>query len=42
MLVDRQADVLAMVDGEQSLLPFHFAANWGESLNVIVLATALS
>jgi hypothetical protein len=35
VLVNRQADVLAMVDGEQGLLPYHFAANWGASLDVI-------
>jgi hypothetical protein len=35
LLVNRQADVLAVVDGEQGLLPFHFAANWGASLDVI-------
>ena len=35
VLVARQADVLALVDGEQGLLPFHFAANWGASLNVV-------
>jgi hypothetical protein len=35
VLVALHADVLAMVDGEQGLLPFHFAANWGASLDVI-------
>jgi hypothetical protein len=35
VLVNRQADVLAMVDGEQGLLPCHLAANCGASLDVI-------
>jgi hypothetical protein len=35
MLVKRHADAVATVDGEQGLLPFHFAANWGASLDVI-------
>jgi Ankyrin repeats (3 copies)/Ankyrin repeat len=35
VLVNRDADSLAAVDGEEGLLPFHFAANWGASLDVI-------
>jgi ankyrin repeat protein len=35
VLVNRHADALAMVDGEQGLLPFHIAANWSASLDVI-------
>jgi hypothetical protein len=29
------ADALAVVDGDEGLLPVHFAANWGASLDVI-------
>jgi hypothetical protein len=35
VLVDRQPEVLAVVDGEHGLLPFHFAAIWDASLDVI-------
>lgn len=35
VLVDRQADVLAVADGEQCFLPTRFAANCGASLRVI-------
>jgi Ankyrin repeats (3 copies) len=35
VLVHRHADVLVVGDVEQGLLPFHFAANWGASLDVI-------
>jgi hypothetical protein len=35
VLVDRQVDALAMVDGGQGLLPFHFAPKWRASLDVI-------
>jgi Ankyrin repeats (3 copies) len=34
-LVNHQADALAAVDGEQGLYPFHFAAMWSASLDVI-------
>jgi hypothetical protein len=35
VLVRCQSETVAMVDGREGLLPFHFAANWGASLNVI-------
>jgi hypothetical protein len=35
LLVSRHAEALATVDGDEGLLPFHFAANWGASLDVI-------
>jgi hypothetical protein len=35
VLINRHADAMSAVDGEQGLLPFHFAANWGASLDVI-------
>jgi hypothetical protein len=35
VLVNHQPDALAVVDGEEGILPFHFAANWGASLDVI-------
>jgi hypothetical protein len=35
VLVNRYADSLASVDGEQGLLPFYFAADWGASLDLI-------
>jgi hypothetical protein len=40
VLVECPADVLAVVDGEQGLLPFHFAANWGARLDVNFLHTS--
>jgi hypothetical protein len=35
LLVNRQPDALSTVDGEQGLLPLHFAAMWDASLDVI-------
>jgi hypothetical protein len=35
LLVNRQAETVSIVDGEQSLLPFHFAAMCDTSLEVI-------
>ena len=35
LLVRHNPDALAKADGQEGLLPFHFAANWGASLDVI-------
>jgi hypothetical protein len=35
LLVNRQTDAVSTVDGDERLLPLHFAANWGANLDVI-------
>jgi hypothetical protein len=35
VLVKRQPDTLAVADGEEGHLPFHFAVNWGANLDII-------